>query len=104
MSHVRETTNTFFIMYLSPLRPNLVQAITPILFEIFDNIWLGHISGHVGVLHARRTALALFFFLVISPEGISKPNSCACHNHGLKCFDIVQVVSSVAEPLLHTYQ
>ena len=28
---------------------------------------------------ARRTILALLFFLLISPERISNPNSCALH-------------------------
>ena len=31
------------------------------------------------MLHARRTTLALLFFLVNSPEQISKPNSYALH-------------------------
>ena len=36
-------------------------------------------AGQVGMLHARRTTLAVFFFLVISPKRISKPNSYALH-------------------------
>ena len=48
-----------------PWNRNFVQATTPVLFQI---IWYGHISGQVGVLHARMTTLALFFFLVISPD------------------------------------
>ena len=80
-----------------PCNRNFVQAITPILFEILDNIWYGHISGELGVSHARRTTFALYFFLVNSPERISKPNSCA-----LFIFLMVQVVASLAEPLLYT--
>ena len=34
MAHARETTLTFFVKQLSPLSQNLVQAITPILFEV----------------------------------------------------------------------
>ena len=50
-------------MYLSPLElKNHVQAITHILSEIIDNILMGHISGQVGVSHARKTTHALFFF------------------------------------------
>ena len=30
--------------------------------------------------HVRRTTFALFVFLLITPERISKPNSCAFHN------------------------
>ena len=57
-----------------------MQAITHILFEIFDTIWMGHMAGQVGVSHAGRTTLAVFFFQVISPERISKSNSCELHN------------------------
>ena len=38
----------------------------------------GHISGQVGVSHARTTFAVLF--LVILPKQRSKPNSCALHN------------------------
>ena len=34
MSHARETTLTLFIICYLPISQNLVQAITPILFEI----------------------------------------------------------------------
>ena len=77
MPRAKETTLTFFVLYLSPLKPNFVQAISPILF---NNIWLGHISGQLGVPFAIRTTLGLLFLASYLPEQISKQNSYALHN------------------------
>ena len=70
----RDNSHSLLCTYL-PQSQNLVQAITPILFEVVI------IFGcQIGVLYARRTTLVLYFFLIISPEQIFKPNSCAPHN------------------------
>ena len=49
----------FFVMYLSPLKPKSCAGHNS--HTVFDNIWKGHVSGQVRVLHARRTTLALYF-------------------------------------------
>ena len=52
---------TFFGMYLTSLKLKSCTSLYSYCLRLFDIIWQGHISGPVGVLHARRTTLALFF-------------------------------------------
>ena len=73
----------FLLSSLSTYLPwnwNLMQAITPILFEI---IWWylewTYIRSSKSVTCKKDNSFMLFFH-VISPERISKPNSCAHHN------------------------
>ena len=68
-------------MYLPPLKPKSCGGRNS--YTVWDNLIIFKryiiISGRVGVLHAIRTILALVF-LVISPEQMSKPNSCVLDN------------------------
>ena len=74
-------------MYLSPMKPKSCAGHNSHTVSKFDNIGQGHISGQVVVLRARKTTLALCFFLVISLNEF--PSQILVHSifSGLKCFD-----------------
>ena len=63
MSRARVTTLTFCYVFISSEAETLCRLLLPCCLRYFDNILVGHISGQVGVSHARRATLALFYFL-----------------------------------------
>ena len=75
MSHARETTLTFFFMYLSLLMSEVYLLVNLFskLCVTFIRQWIAFI---VGMSRARETTLT-FFVMYLSPL---KSKSCAGHN------------------------